>query len=177
MTEGDLARILTLASPARITLYISHLIAGMAARAINTPLRMAHFLAQIGHESGHLRYNEELATGAAYEGRADLGNVFSGDGVRFKGRGLIQLTGRANYEAYGAAIGRDLLADPTPVATDPALAVDVACWFWERRGLNGLADRDRLEDITRRVNGGLNGLIDRRTILARAKVVLRIDEP
>lgn len=177
MTEGDLARILTLASPARITLYISHLNAGMAARAINTPLRMAHFLAQIGHESGHLRYNEELATGAAYEGRADLGNVFSGDGVRFKGRGLIQLTGRANYEAYGAAIGRDLLADPTPVATDPALAVDVACWFWERRGLNGLADRDRLEDITRRVNGGLNGLIDRRTILARAKVVLRIDEP
>lgn len=177
MTECDLARILTLASPARIALYLPHMNAGMTARAINTPLRVAHFLAQIGHESGHLRYNEELATGAAYEGRADLGNVFSGDGVRFKGRGLIQLTGRANYEAYGAAIGRDLLADPTPVATDPALAVDVACWFWERRGLNGLADRDRLEDITRRVNGGLNGLIDRRTILARAKVVLRIDEP
>lgn len=177
MTKGELARILTLAPLPRITLYISHLNTGMAARAINTPLRVAHFLAQIGHESGHLRHNEELASGAAYEGRADLGNVFPGDGVKFKGRGLIQLTGRANYESYGAAIGRDLLADPTPVATDPALAVDVACWFWERRGLNGLADRDRLEDITRRVNGGLNGLIDRRTILARAKVVLRIDEP
>ena len=153
-------------------MYLPGLIAGMAARAIDTPLRQAHFLAHIGHESGHLRYNEELASGAAYEGRANIGNTQPGDGRRFKGRGLIQLTGRANYAAYGEAIGRDLLAAPTLVATDPALAVDVACWFWETRGLNAAADADDIERGTRRINGGLNGIADRRAILARAKRVL-----
>ncbi len=177
LTDVQLHNILPAARFADVDRYLPALNAGMAAREINTPLRVAHFLAQIGHESGHLRYAEEIADGSRYEGRADLGNTQPGDGRRFKGRGLIQLTGRANYAAYGAAIGRDLLADPTPVATDPALAVDVACWFWASRGLNALADADDLERITRRVNGGLNGLADRRAILARAKVALGIDEP
>lgn len=175
ITDTHLARILTFAAPERIALYLPGLNDGMAARAITTPLRVAHFLAQIGHESGHLRYNEEIADGAAYDGRADLGNTQRGDGRRFKGRGLIQLTGRANYAAYGAAIGRDLLSDPDAVAMEPALAVDVACWFWASRGLNVPADADDLERLTRRVNGGLSGLADRRAILARAKVVLGID--
>jgi putative chitinase len=141
---------------------------------IGSPLRQCHFLAQIGHESGELRYTEEIASGAAYEGRADLGNTEPGDGVRFKGRGLIQLTGRANYQAYGDAVGRDLCGDGrwTAVAEDPALCVDVAGWFWSRRGLNLLADEDNVHRITRRINGGLNGLEDRQAKLARAKFFL-----
>ncbi len=146
----------------------------MGARRIDTPLRQSQFLAQIGHESGELRYTEEIASGDAYEGRADLGNTQPGDGPRFKGRGLIQLTGRANYKAYGDAIGIDLLdADGCRrVATDPNLAVDVACWFWETRGLNALADQDDVRAITRRINGGLNGLADRERQLARGKFFL-----
>lgn len=175
LTSAQLRRTMPAATPERIDRYLPHLLVGMAGRAIITPLRIAHFLAQLGHESGQFRYVEELASGAAYEGRTDLGNTQPGDGVRFKGRGLIQLTGRANYAAYGTAIHRDLLADPTPVATDPALAVDAACWFWNSRGLNAPADADDLERITRRVNGGLNGLADRRAILARAKVALGIE--
>jgi len=177
LTADHLRRILPNATPDRIDRYLPHLLTAMPGRAIITPLRIAHFLAQLGHESAQLRYVEELASGARYEGRTDLGNTQPGDGVRFKGRGLIQLTGRANYAAYGAAIHRDLLADPTPVATDPALAVDVACWFWNSRGLNAPADADDLERVTRRVNGGLNGLVDRREILARAKVALGIEAP
>lgn len=141
---------------------------------IGSPLRQCHFLAQIGHESGEFRYTEEIAGGEAYEGRADLGNAEPGDGVRFKGRGLIQLTGRANYKAYGESIGRDLCSagNWTAVAEDPALCVDVAGWFWSRRGLNLLADEDNVQRITRRINGGLNGLDDRRAKLARAKFFL-----
>lgn len=164
--------IMPAAVPARVETYHPPLLTGMAARRIDTPLRRAHFIAQLAHESGAFRYDEELADGSAYEGRADLGNTQPGDGRRFKGRGLIQLTGRANYAAYGRAIGRDLLADPTPVASDPALAVDVACWFWETRGLNALADADDVERVTRRINGGLNGLADRQAYLRRARFFL-----
>jgi putative chitinase len=160
------------ATPAAIARYLPHLLAGMRARHIDTPRRQAHFIAQLAHESGSFVYAEELASGDAYEGRADLGNTQQGDGRRFKGRGLIQLTGRANYTAYGKALGRDLAADPTPVATDPALAVDAACWFWETRGLNGLADADDVERVTRRINGGLNGFADRQAYLRRARFFL-----
>lgn len=148
----------------------------LAKRAIDTPLRQAHFLAQIGHESGELRFREELASGAAYEGRADLGNAQPGDGPKYKGRGLIQLTGRANYGAYGQALGqeKDLLKKPERVAEDAALCVDAAGWFWERRKLNELADRDDLIGITRRINGGTNGLDDRKRLLQRAKSLLGI---
>lgn len=172
ITSAQLARILPHAAVRDIARYLPGLNAGMESWVIDTPLRQAHFLAQIGHESGHLRYAEEIADGHAYENRRDLGNTQPGDGRRFKGRGLIQLTGRANYAEYGRAIGRDLLADPAPVATDPALAVDVACWFWQSRGCNLLADADDAERITRRINGGLNGYADRLAILARAKAEL-----
>ena len=146
----------------------------MAAGGIDTPQRMAHFLAQVGHESGDLRYSEEIASGAAYEGRSDLGNTQPGDGVRFKGRGLIQLTGRANYVAYGKARNRDFVSGDNYklIATDPLLAVDVACWFWMRKKLNALADQDDIEAITRAINGGLNGLEDRAAHLGRAKGLL-----
>lgn len=146
----------------------------MANRNIDTPLRRAHFLAQIGHESGQLRFRAEIANGDAYEGRADLGNSTPGDGRRFKGRGLIQLTGRANYTEYGGALGREaeLLATPELIETDNDLCVDVAGWFWAKRGLNALADADDLTAITKRINGGLNGLEDRRRLLMRAKSLL-----
>jgi putative chitinase len=103
---------------------------------INTALRQAHFLAQVCHESGQLRYTEELASGDAYEGRVrGLGNTQPGDGRRFKGRGLIQLTGRANYQAFGRAVNRDFLTEPNQrlLATDPDLATQVACWFWSEQ--------------------------------------------
>ena len=148
----------------------------MQARHVNTPLRQAHFLAQVGHESGELRHRQELGTGQAYEGRAALGNTTPGDGPRYKGRGLIQLTGRANYAAYGRSLGREqeLLASPELLATDDRLCADVAGWFWETRQLNALADADDLARITRRVNGGLNGLPDRSRLLRRAKALLGI---
>ncbi len=141
---------------------------------INTPLRTAHFLAQVGHESLSLVYTEEIASGAAYEGRKDLGNIQKGDGVRFKGRGLIQLTGRANYEKYGKAIGVDFLksGNESLVATTPKYALDVSLWFWSSRKLNRHADKDDLRAITRRVNGGYNGLKDRQHYLDRAKFFL-----
>lgn len=147
------------------------LVAGMTAGAITSPLRQAHFLAQVGHESGELRYTQELADGTAYEGRKDLGNTQPGDGPRFKGRGLIQLTGRANYAAFGKSVGRDFMTDTTCrlLATDPALAVDVAVWFWTTRKLNTLADQDDLLAATKRINGGTNGLQDRARLLDRAR--------
>ena len=164
--------IMPAATPEHIARYLPHLVSGMAERRIDTPLRQAHFTAQLAHESGAFIYAEELADGSAYNGRQDLGNTQPGDGPRFKGRGLIQLTGRANYAAYGTAIGRDLLADPTPVATDPALAVDVACWFWQTHGLNAFADADDVETVTRRINGGLRGFEERKAYLRRAKFFL-----
>lgn len=162
------------AARGRVESFHQPLVEAMRAAAIDTPLRQAHFLAQIGHESGGLRWTEELASGEAYEGRADLGNRRPGDGRRFKGRGLIQLTGRANYRAFGEAVGQDLTSDAGAcrVAEEPALCVGAATWFWSRNGLNALADRDDLEAVTRRVNGGLNGLADRAAYLRRARLLL-----
>ena len=171
LNPNVLQGIMPAANDAKVDLYLPYLLTKMEDREINTPLRRAHFLAQIGHESGALRYNEELASGAAYEDRSDLGNTDDGDGRRFKGRGLIQLTGRANYYDYGKSIGIDLTVDENwlKVARDPELAVDVACWFWETRKLNQLADDDDVVEVTRCINGGTNGLADRKGYLARAR--------
>jgi len=148
----------------------------MANRHIDTPLRQAHFLAQVGHESGEFRFRAEIANGEAYQGRADLGNLQPGDGRKFKGRGLIQLTGRANYGEYGRAIGREaeLLDKPELVETDAELCVDVAGWFWAKRHLNTWADADDLTTLTKRINGGLNGIDDRRRLLVRAKALFGV---
>jgi putative chitinase len=138
---------------------------------ITTPKRQAAFLAQVAHESGELRFFEEIASGAAYEGRRDLGNVRPGDGRRFKGRGPIQLTGRANYRAAGRALGIELENNPTRAA-DPDVGFRVAAWYWRTRGLNTLADQGDFRQITKRINGGFNGLADRQRYWARAKAVL-----
>lgn len=138
---------------------------------LDTPLRLAHFMGQCAHESGGFRYMEEIASGAAYEGRKDLGNIVAGDGRRFKGRGPIQLTGRANYRTYGRAIGIDLESHPEIVA-HPSLGLLVGCKYWADHGLNALADADDLMRITRKINGGTNGLSDRRVLTAKAKELI-----
>lgn len=135
---------------------------------IETGLRLAHFMGQCAHESGGFRYMEEIASGQAYEGRADLGNTQPGDGRRYKGRGPIQLTGRANYRAFGREVGIDFEAHPEIVAF-PSIGLMAAVRYWNSRGLNALADADDLVGITRKINGGQNGLDDRRQRTALAK--------
>jgi putative chitinase len=173
-SEDKLQGILIHASQVKVRRYFPLLDTLMETNSINSPLRMAHFLAQLGHESGELLYSEEIASGDAYEGRTDLGNTQPGDGRRFKGRGLIQLTGRANYTRYGTARGMDFTTDATAslLATEPLRAVDVSCWFWALHNLNAIADGDDVQAVTRIVNGGLRGLPDRTAKLVRAKFFL-----
>jgi putative chitinase len=173
-SEAKLRGVMPRARDTDVTRFYPPALPAMLAYGIDTPLRQAHFLAQVGHESGSFRYTEELANGAAYEGRADLGNTQTGDGQKFKGRGLIQLTGRANYTAYGKDKGRDFVdgANPALIATDVALAMDVACWFWKKNHVNALADLDDVRAVTKKVNGGLNGLPDREDYLVRSKFFL-----
>jgi len=140
---------------------------------IDTPARQAAFLAQIAHESGSLRYVHEIASGSAYEGRADLGNTQPGDGMRFKGRGLLQITGRHNYRQCSLALYGDERLLTTPETLE---AVTPACrsagWYWKSRELNELADLGAFQSITRKINGGLNGLPERLAYFALAKEIL-----
>lgn len=135
---------------------------------MDSPLRLAHFLAQLIHESGSFRYMEEIASGQAYEGRADLGNTQPGDGKRYKGRGPIQITGRANYRRYGARIGIDIERHPE-IAAFPSIGLHLALEYWKVNGLNTLADADNVLGITKLINGGTNGLEDRKQHLAKVK--------
>lgn len=139
---------------------------------INTYLRIAHFMGQVTHECAGFRTTEEFASGAAYEGRRDLGNTQRGDGRRYKGRGLLQLTGRANYRDMGARLGLPL-EDQPELAGDPVTSLRIACEYWKSRRINQDADADDLIRVTRKVNGGLNGLDDRRVYLGRAKAALK----
>lgn len=161
--------------------FVSALNVAMAHRNINSPKRIAAFLAQVGHESGQLRYVCELGsdqylskydTGAL---AARLGNTpeLDGDGQRYRGRGLIQITGRHNYRQCSLALFGDerLLVSPE-LLEQPRWAAESAAWFWEQNGLNELADRDQFNSITRRINGGLNGLQERLQLWARARAVL-----
>ncbi len=138
---------------------------------INTPDRQAHFLAQVAHESDHFKTTTEYASGAAYEGRKDLGNTRRGDGKRFRGRGLIQLTGRYNYDNAGKALGRNFVDHPETVADFPA-AADVSGWFWHTHELNRHADADDVRAATKAINGGLTGLESRTAYLGKAKAAL-----
>ena len=145
---------------------------------VNTPNRVLAFLSQIGHESGGFKYTQELASGSAYEGNTDLGNVYAGDGVKYKGRGLIQLTGRANYQKMSEKTGKDLINNPQLVE-QPDLATEVSVIWWKDRKRNGLTlnqwadkfdltqpldsanNKDIHENITRGINGGTTGISDR----------------
>jgi putative chitinase len=171
LNEKQLRQIMPRLSDARARECLPSLDAAMVEADILTPQRQAAFLAQLAHESGELRYFEELASGEAYEGRRTLGNVQPGDGKRYKGRGPIQLTGRANYRAAGQALGIDLEANPERAA-DVDVGFRVAAWYWTGRGLNALADVGDFREITRRINGGFNGLEHREAYYRRALEVL-----
>lgn len=153
--------------------FLPELNKAMVEGEINTPLRQAAFLAQLAHESGELRYWEELASGAAYEGRKDLGNTQPGDGIRYKGRGPIQLTGRNNYRLAGQALGVDLENDPKRAA-QLDVGFRVASWFWKSKGLNQLADAVKYDEITKRINGGTRGLEHRLRYYETAKRALGV---
>lgn len=170
LTLDQLIKIMPYAK-ARAARFIDGLNETMAEFGITTPARQAAFLAQIGHESGQLQYVKELASGEAYEGRKDLGNTQPGDGRRYKGRGLIQITGRANYIASGDALNLDLIDHPE-LLEEPGNACRSAGWFWSKHGLNELADAGDFERITRRINGGLNGWEDRQALHTVAERVL-----
>lgn len=149
------------------------------------PHRLAHYLCQLLHESASFRYDQEIASGAAYEGRRDLGNTKKGDGKRFKGRSPIQLTGRANYRAFTAWCRKhidkncpDFEVEPDLVNTDPWEGL-APLWYWDEgnpdpqgRSLNYYADQNNIEMITRRINGGLNGFEERIRYYDRAALVL-----
>ena len=158
--------------------------AGVFVSALNTAMnhyqivglkRVAAFIAQIGHESGQLKYVKEIwgptKAQAKYEGRVDLGNTVQGDGSKYRGRGLIQITGRANYKACGEALALDLINEPE-LLEKPQHACMSAAWFWASRGLSTLADAGQFDKITQRINGGQNGAADRQALYARALKVL-----
>lgn len=148
------------ASDKNLNLFLAPLNSAMTTYEINTMRRIAAFIAQLEHESGSLQYVKELTDGKAYEtGTAlgkMLGNTQLGDGPRYKGRGLIQITGRANYTKLTQALGVDFVTKPE-LLEQPTYAALSAAWFWHSRGLNELADDDNYVTITKRINGGLNG--------------------
>ncbi len=150
------------------------LVSTLVAVGIDNDYRAAYWAGQVCEESDQFSTTEEYASGEAYEGRADLGNVHAGDGERFKGRGLIQLTGRVNYARYSSRVQLDLVENPE-LAAVPLNALRIACCFWQEHGLSVLADADDLEAITRRINGGLNGLVERQAATDRAFNALGYD--
>ena len=145
---------------------------GFSRFGITTPKRAAAAVAQMAHESANFRTSTEYASGVAYEGRRDLGNVKRGDGPRFRGRGRIMITGRANYGTVGEAFDVDLLRHPERLAQSPLSELG-SCWWWFTHGCNPLADSGDFEALTRRINGGLNGFADRQALHRRARRVRR----
>lgn len=138
---------------------------------IDNDYRACYWAGQVCEECDNFCTTEEYASGAAYEGRHDLGNIHPGDGVRYKGRGLIELTGLSNYAIYGPLLGLDLVNHPE-LAADPVNSLAIACLFWQKHGLSALADQEDIETITHKINGGLNGLAQRQLYTDRAFQVL-----
>ena len=155
----------------------------MSLYGINTKKRIAAFLAQVGHESGRLKYTSEIwgptATQRRYEGRKDLGNIYPGDGSRFRGHGLIQTTGRYNHRRVTQRLRArfptlgvpDFEAEPTKL-TLPRWAALSAADYWDMIDGNALADTDQFTLLTRRINGGTNGLADRKALWASMRKVM-----
>lgn len=171
-TPQQLQRIVPGLSDVKAREVAPHLNRAMAEANIDTPQRKAAFIAQVAHESGGFEHMMEMGSGSRYEGRRDLGNIQPGDGERFKGRGLIQITGRANYAAASRALGEDFVNHPERAAT-PENAARIAAWFWNSRGLNAAADRGDFAGITRRINGGQTGAAERAAFHGRALDVLK----
>jgi predicted chitinase len=196
ITDDELKKIMPHCPSARRAEYLPFIQQAMQEFEITAYLREAAFLAQLAHESGELKFMEEIASGADYEGRANLGNTQKGDGKRYKGRGPIQLTGRANYRKFGGKLGLDLENNPTVAATKE-VGFRIAGLYWKDRGLNELADKgSQIVDVTRtrkngttfveqhpafdaitfRINGGFNHKQERINYYERAKQVLNKDD-
>jgi len=174
ITVEQLCGIVPKLTPVRANQIIGALNLAMREFSIDTSVRKTAFLAQIAHETGGFNWLCELGNNdyfKKYDGRKDLGNINPGDGARFKGRGFIQITGRTNYLNVGTFLKLDLLNNPN-LAEDPGIAARIAGWFWSSRKLNELADKDDIVGITRRINGGLNGLVERKEYWMRAKNIL-----
>ena len=187
LTTEQLQTIMPLLPAARRATLFPFLTAAVNEFGIDQPARAAAFLAQLAHESAQFRFMEEIwgptAAQRRYEspGRlaGDLGNTEAGDGRRFKGRGPIQITGRANYRRFGDLLGLDLVSAPEQAAS-PDVAFRIAGLYWSKKGLNELADRvtaDAFREITRRINGGFNGLAERERFYETAKAVLNVAGP
>jgi putative chitinase len=203
LTADILRAALPAARPTDIAHFVTPLAEACAEWGIDTPLRLAAFLAQIAHESGQLRalvenlnysaeallrvfprhFDETQAVAYArqsqrigsrvYANRMGNGDESSGDGWRYRGRGLIQVTGKTNYAACGTALGLDLIDQPE-LLEQPGPAARSAGWFWHSHDLNRPADARDIETITRRINGGLTGLDDRKAHYARACAALEV---
>ena len=187
LTTEQLQAIMPQLPAAKRTTYFPFLTAAVAEFDIDQPARTAAFLAQLAHESAQFRFMEEIWGPTAAQRRYEppdelattLGNTERGDGFRFKGRGPIQVTGRANYHRFGDLLGLDLVASPEQAAR-PEVAFRIAGLYWKKKGLNELADRvtaEAFREITRRINGGFNGLADRQQYYEKAKAVLGVVAP
>lgn len=203
LTTQKLQKTLPNAEITDIHYYIEALNDVLPEYEINTPLRIQHFIAQIGHESGEFRYTREnlnyskenlhrvfkkyfptledaesyarkpeKIANIVYANRMGNGPTESGDGFKYIGQGLIQLTGKNNYKACSEAIGIDLISNPNLINQDAHTCIKVACWYWRSRHLNELADKDKIKAITKRINGGYNGLDHRKELLDNAKKYL-----
>lgn len=180
ITLSQFSQLFTNVSPTRAAALYPYFLSSLSIASINSCLRVAAFVAQVGHESAGLLYFEELADGSAYEGRIDLGNTQPGDGRRFKGRGPIQLTGRTNYRAAGTALGRLFESRPEEVGM-PSGGFQAAAWYWMTRVGNSDADAGTqagLDRTTIAINGcggaisGCNGVEDRRQRWVQARALL-----
>lgn len=171
VTLDELVRIVPQVSPEQLAGYVAPLNEACAKAAIDTPVRQAAFIAQLVVESDSFRTFEEYASGRAYEGRSDLGNVAPGDGERYKGRGAIQVTGRHNYQSVSDYLGIDFVAHPELMST-PENAFETAAWYWQSRNLNAVSDTGSIESVSRIVNGGTHGLPQRIDSFQRALGVL-----
>lgn len=185
MTLEQLRTAMPNATLANCQRFLKPLNDAMAKYDINTPLRQAHFLCQVAWESGSLRYTEEIASGSAYDTgnlAKKLGNTpqKDGDGQRYKGRGLIQVTGRTNYKLYGVVIGKDMEDQKQQnwlLLREPHYAADSAGWFWKTHFLNGRADRDEHTNITRIINGSTVTAQKRLPYLRSAKIAFGLIKP
>lgn len=192
LTLEQLCKLVPSQPATRLALFLPGINRALVEFNVDTPVRASQFLAQALHESARLQALVEYdhrkpvagcklcersgphAAGVQYEGRKDLGNTQPGDGERFKGRGIFQLTGRTNYQRAGRALGLDLETQQD-LAADPSISARIAGWYWELHGLNVLADANTEQAftlLTKRINGGVNGLADRLALWAHCKKVL-----
>jgi len=205
ITTEQLKKIMPLVSATKATECVVYLNKAMERFEINTPLRQAAFLAQLAHESldltvweENLNYSDrrllevfkkyfsnandvknyhrkpEKIANRVYANRMGNGDEASGDGWRYRGRGVIMLTGKGNYSTYGALLNVDLIDEPD-LASTTLVAFIIAANFWDMHKLNTLADKQDIEGITKRINGGLNGLSDRKSRYERALKVLGVE--